>query len=198
MAELLDGEVMIIEINVADQLSPMLQRMIEHNPAYIRHLGKSLGYLYQKETKQEIATGEPGGYEYPERIPYSMRKALSRSARQNWYGRMAQAIGYAYDNGSVLIGWTSSTAAYYGRLQEYGFTKDVTDTMRKHFAAAGYPLSADKQVLDTPPRPVFEPVNRVLEPKIVPYVEEKLNAYMNENVDFGVAKERRVYKVYNL
>ncbi len=185
-----------IQINVSDEISPMLLRMLEHNKAYMRHVTKSLGYMFQKETKAGVSSGSPGGETFPERLPYKLRKAVGK-AGFGWYGKMVRAIGYAYNanSGTVDIGWTSSTAAMYGRIQEFGVTKDVTPNMRKHWAAAGYPLSPFTQELEVPARPVFDPMAAKLEPEIPSYVEKKLESYMTENVEYG-KKNRRTYKVY--
>lgn len=189
---------MMIEIDVSDEITPFIQRALEHNESYMRHITKSLGYMYQKETKDTIKFGAPNGEAYPKRIPYKIRKALDDRASRVWYGRLRSAIGYEYlGNGSVAIGWTSYTASKYGHLQERGFTRNITPAMRGKWASAGYPLPASKTELNIPARPVFEPMSRQIRPKIVPYVEEKLINYMNENVVYGKKKnERRVYKVY--
>lgn len=188
----------MIEIDVSDEITPFLQRALSHNETYMRHITKSLGYMYQKETKKTIQYGAPNGETYPARVPYKLRKALNDQASRVWYGRLRQAIGYEYlGNGSVAIGWTSPTASRYGHLQEQGYTRNITPIMRRKWASAGYPLSPNKTELRTPARPVFEPMSKQIRPKIVPYVEDKIIRYMNENIAYGKKKnERRVYKVY--
>jgi len=187
---------MKIEIDVSDEISPMVQRMLEHNPSYMRHVSKSLGWWFQKNTKTGVKRGAPGGVPFKERIPLRVRKAVGASAASSWYGRMKNAIGYSYDGkGTVSIGWTSATAAAYGKIQEYGFERNVTSSMRAHWAAAGYPLSIGKKFLSVPARPIFEPMARELRPQIGSYVENKLQSYIKENVTFG-KKNRRIYKVY--
>ena len=187
---------MIIEINVADEISPAIKRIIDHNPSYLRKLSKSLGWWFSQNTKKEILSGNPGGERYQERLPLDVRRKVGRGqGAKEWYGKMRRAIGYQYRNGAVVIGWTSNTAAYYGRIQEFGYKRQVTEAIRKRWAAAGYPLSKNKSELVIPKRPVFDPVTAKLESKVAPYAEEKINAYLTENVEFG-KKNRRRYVVY--
>lgn len=187
---------MIIEIDVTDEFSPAVQRALEHNDAYLRHVAKSVGWFFQKETKKRIREGMPSD-QYEERMPYSIRKKLSPKAPRMWYGKLANAIGYEYaGNGRVLIGWTSPSAARYGHLQEQGFQRHVTSAVRAFFAAkANIHLGPNKTVLDIPDRPVFTPMTKVMRPKIPPYVEAKVNSYLEENATFG-KRNRRKYKVY--
>lgn len=189
---------MIIEINVSDEINPAIKRLLNHSKGYLKHVTKSLGYMYQDETKKAVGRGAPNGETYPKRIDYKIRKALSPSAREEWYGLLRQAIGYEYlGHGSVAIGWTSPTATKYGHLQERGFSRNITSAVRRKWASVGYPLPASKTQFNIPARPVFTPMARQIRPQIVPYVEDKVLRYMNENVEYGKKKnERRVYKVY--
>ena len=188
----------MIEIDVSDEINPFLKNTLNQSETYTRRIAKSLGYMYQKETKDTIKYGAPNGEQYPKRVPFKLRKALNEYAPRVWYGRLRRAIGYEYlGNGSVAIGWTSATASKYGHLQEQGYTRNITSAMRKKWASAGYPLAPNKTELKTPPRPVFEPMSRQIKPKIAPYVEDKIIRYMNNAVEYGKKKnERRVYKVY--
>ena len=186
----------IVEIDVTDEIEPLLERMAGKNQKAIKSAAKSLGYFLQKEIKQAIRSGSPGGSSFEERVPYDIRKALGDgSAARRWYGRMVNAIGYQYDNGVLRIGWTSRTAAMYGRKQEFGFRTRVTEEIRRHFAKAGYPLNENTQYIKLPARPVFDPMESELNPQIAPYVQERLDQYAAENVQFA-KKSRRKYKVY--
>ena len=188
---------MIINIDVQDSISPALLHMLEHNESYLRHVTKSVGWYAQKEIKAGVASGSPNGSTFVERIPFKIRKALSQSAKENWYGSMVRAIGYSYEGGAVNVGWTSKSAAAYGKIQEYGHERQVTSNMRKYWASKGIYLSRLTTVLNVPARPIFEPMSVKLEKEIPPYVEEKLKSYMQENIDFGVHNvKRRKYKVY--
>lgn len=189
---------MMIEIDVSDEINPAFKQALANDKKFMRRVTKSLGFMFQKETKNTIQYGAPNGERYPARIPYKIRKALDDQASRVWYGRLRKAIGYEYlGNGSVAIGWTSATASRYGHLQEQGFTRNITSSVRRKWASAGYPLPANKTELKIPARPVFEPMTRQIRPKIVPYIEDKVLSYMNENIAYGKKKnERRVYKVY--
>ena len=95
----------------------------------------------------------------------------------------------------MRIGWTSRTAATYGRKQEEGYETPVTSAVRKRYREAGFKLSKNTKYLETPARPVFEPMAGVLQPQIAPYVQMKLYDYAEENVTYS-KKARRKYKVY--
>lgn len=188
---------MVIDIDVRDSIEPTLVKLLQTNAKYLRAVSKSVGWFVQKETKAGIKSGAPGGQPFEERIPYKIRKALSETAKHAWYGAMVNAVGYEYSNGSVNIGWTSKAAAAYGKIQEYGMLREVTSNMRKYWAAVGYPLSKNTEVLNVPERPVFEPMANVVEKQIPSYVEDKLNSYLQETADFGEKQvKRRKYKVY--
>lgn len=189
---------MMIEIDVSDEINPAIQQALNSKSSFLRKITKSLGYMFQKETKKGVKSGAPNGERYPKRVPYKLRKALDEHAQEGWYGALQRAIGYEYlGNGSVAIGWTSATASRYGHLQEQGYSRNITSLMRKKWASAGYPLAFNKKVLKTPARPVFEPMSQKIKPMIVPYLEEKVSRYIEGNVEWGKKKnERRVYKVY--
>ena len=185
-----------IEIDVTDEIGPFLERMAANHKRSLKSIAKSLGWFLQKEIKKGVRSGSPAGSTFTERRPYGVRAALGGgSAAKQWYGRMTQAIGYQYDDGVLRIGWTSRTAATYGRKQEEGFETKVTAAVRKRYQAAGLRIGRDKKYLITPERPFFEPMAGVLQPQIAPYVEQKLFDYVEENVAFS-KKARRKYKVY--
>ena len=186
----------LLEINVTDEIAPLLERMAAHNKGFLKSAAKSLGYFVQKEIKQEVKTGAPGGANFVERRPHRIRAALQGgSAARQWYGKMLRAIGYQYDGGIVRIGWTSRTSATYGRRQEEGFETPVTSSVRKRYREAGLSIGKNKKYLVTPARPVFEPMAGVLQPQIAPYVQMKLYDYAEENATYS-KKARRKYKVY--
>ncbi len=186
----------MIEISVTDEIEPFLARTLKHNEAYLRHVSKSLGYFIQKRVKEGMISGSPGGESFAERIPWSVRQAVQGgNAARSWYGKMRNAVVYQYENGVVRVGWGSVTAASYGEKQESGYATAVTGAVRAKWAKAGRPLKRDTTELETPARPVFEPMANLLYPEFVPYIEEKLKSYMQENVSYS-KKSRRKYKVY--
>lgn len=185
-----------LEIDVTDEIQPLLERMLAHNKSFLKSAAKSLGYFMQKEIKEETKTGAPGGANFVQRRPHKFRAALQGgSAARQWYGKMLRAIGYQYADGVVRIGWTSRTAAMYGRKQEEGYETPVTSAVRKRYREAGFSISNKTKYLITPARPVFEPMAGVLQPQIAPYVQMKLYDYAEENVTYS-KKARRKYKVY--
>ena len=186
----------LLEIDVTDEVGPLLERMTGRNSKFLRSVAKSLGYFMQKEIKQEVKTGAPGGANFVARRPYEFRKKLQGgSAARKWYGEMLRAIGYQYVDGVVRIGWTSRSSAMYGRMQEEGYETPVTPAVRKRYRQAGFGIRKDTKYLVTSARPVFEPMAGVLQPQIAPYVQMKLYDYTEENVTYS-KKARRKYKVY--
>lgn len=186
---------MILEIDVTDEISPMFKYFMENNPRYFRALGKSVGWWYQKQIKTELLQGHAGNVNFKERWPLELRRKLDPKAPRTWYGKMRQAIGYEYDNGVVKIGWTSYTASRYGDLQEYGFSKAVTEKMRNFFRSRGIDLSNHIRELNIPERPIYKPIADEMFPNVAPYIEQKMNKYIERGIVSGV-KNRRKYKVY--
>lgn len=186
----------LIVIDITDEIGPLLERMAAHTKPFIGRAAKSLGYMMQKEIKEGIKSGAPGGDRFESRIAHKVRAAVQGGkAARTWYGRMRQAIGYQYEDGTLKIGWTSRTAAAYGEKQEFGYRTEVTKAIRKRWGEAGYPLTKDKKTMDLPERPIFEPMAGELGPKIGPFFEEKIRSYVEESVTFS-KKARRKYKVY--
>jgi hypothetical protein len=196
---------MIIEIDLKDSISPALQHALETNEKWLRWASKSVGWYTQKRIKEEVATGSPGGEDYEERLPRGARKALSATAPRMWYGKLRNAIGYEYDNGVVRIGWTSRSSSVEGKKQEEGFRREVTPSLRAWWAKSAaasngklFNLSSKKQEIDIPARPVFDPLQKRLEAELGPYVEAKVQKYIQENKDYGNKNSvKRKYKVFD-
>ena len=164
-----------IEINVSDEIKPLLERLGKRSKRSIKSASKSLGWFIQSEIKEGIRSGHPGGEQFKERIPLEVRQKLGKgSAASEWYGQMVNAIGYQYNEGILRIGWASKTSSVYGNKQEFGYRTKVTDAIRKHYAEAGVPLNKEKQYLELPDRPFFEPMADELRPKVAPYIQTKL------------------------
>lgn len=215
----------LIEISVADELSPAIKRMLEHNKVYLRHVTKSLGWYIQKEMKDAVRKGKLKGTtegwskEWFTHGEIGPRKELQGGKASTYlYGQMLRAIGYQYmpDSFSTLIGWTSKTSAMYGRLNEEGGEQQVTSLIRKRYYEAYkreikkygaktvlnhddkrfiYPLKKDTTTLHTPARPIFAPMFDSMQHDFGPYIEKKIAEYMAENVEFG-KKNKRTYIVY--
>lgn len=182
----------VITIGVQDGISPFLQEWLRNNPRFLRSTTKSAGWYVQKGIKKSVPQISPG---WKERIPYKVRKKLVPSAPKTWLGRMRRAIGYQYlENGSVAIGWTSSTAAY-GRVFEQGATRAVTAATRRRWGRAGVPLKWSTVELHNPARPLYEPAMQIVTPGIVPHIENKVADYI-KNGGFTKKVTRRKYKVY--
>lgn len=111
-------------------------------------------------------------------------------------GKMFRAVGYQYDarSQSVKVGWLSSSAKRLGEQIERGYTKQITEPMRRTLFAGGFQLAKGKTSFRIKPRKTFGPMRTALQPKLVPYLESKIGEYaLGKNTQF--ASSRRAYKV---
>ena len=109
---------------------------------------------------------------------------------------MYRAVGYQYDakSQSVKVGWLSSSAKRLGDQIERGYTKQITEPMRKTLFAGGFQLAKGKSEFRIKPRKTFGPMRIALQPKLVPYLESKIGEYaLGKSTQF--ASSRRAYKV---
>jgi len=179
-----------LEVNVDDQMTPYLRNMAANNPIWMRKATKSLGWWMQSEIKKGIRSRAPAGQSYEKTIP-ALRSSLERKTRFPLLGKLVNAVGYQYNSGNLLIGWLSRNAVFLGSIQEKGKRIAVSKQMRRWFFAKGVGISGD--AVDIPARPTFAPMFKALEPKAVPYLEEKMIGYWLNPPDRASA--RRKYKV---
>lgn len=196
----------MIALEVKDEITPMISLWLSTNPKFIRSLTKSVGWYVQKNIKQLV--NDPSfNSRWPARMPYEKRRKLAARFRKRtskqWMGRLKKAIGYGYDSASssTMIGWTSSASAYDGDRFEKGVKYRITPTLRRYFALKGMVLSKDKPYIDVPARPLFEPAMKVIQPKLKPYIEEKVSGYIrNGGFQRNPAKKNHLaggkYKVF--
>ena len=169
-----------------------------------RRAMKSLGFMMQKEIKAGIKSGAPGGKKYKKLMPDNYRTVLDIGVRgigqeqqHDFMGNIAKAVGYQYKDDILNVGWLSPSAVRFGSIQELGDIKIVTQKMRDYFFMVGVPLSPSTTVLHIPARPTYEPMKKVLEPKMSPYLEQKILEYMSGNMETTKeSKRRRKYVVY--
>lgn len=188
---------MYFKITLEDNITPQIKRWLQDNPRFIRSVLKSTGYMVQKQLKKDIR-GDFPGQNWKERWPLAERQKLVKTAPEEWYGKLRNALGYAYNasNNSVSVGWTSRTAAYEGNRQEFGYTKLVTPGMRRDFHRKGIHLRPTTETLTTPARPFVEESYMSIAPAIPGYVRQRVQEYM-ENGGFDKKKGKgRKYTVY--
>lgn len=212
-------------IVIQDNATPFLRYMIAMNPQWMDKALKSLGYYMQKQIKSGIKAKSPGGQEFASFMDPRVRAQLEgRTDRpmvdiishhqKGWkrkyakdaagksiiyppFGKLQKAIGYQYDADAMklTVGYLSKSAVRMGTMMENGYTKPVTDAVRKFFWSHGVPISPSKTTIKVPPRPVMEPMRKVLMPQMVPYLESKLVSYWAGNTSFSPSATRK-YKVY--
>lgn len=187
----------MIKLDVRDAISPKIENWLRDNPKYIRSLTKSIGWFVQKEIKRlSNDTAVTSGWR--ERMPLKLRRKLADRAPKQWLGKLKKAIGYSYQqsDGSVVIGWTSRTSAMYGKWQEEGAEKPVTDAVRRRFAAREVPLGAGKKTLKLPQRPLYSPAMRIINPKLKAFVDEKVSKWIKNGGFTRNSVPTRKYEVF--
>lgn len=172
------------DLLIIDGATPWLEYMATTKPDWMRKALKSFGYYSQQQIKAGIRRGAPGGQGYAEFMPPDMRARIeavfgnSPKKRYGPLGKLVNAVGYEYDaaNTLVRVGWLSASAVKLGEKIEQGFSKTVTDKMRKYFWAAGVPLSAKKEI-NVAARHTFGPMQSILAPKASAHIEDKILEY---------------------
>jgi len=179
----------MVEIDITDGMTTYLKGMAATKPDWFRKATKSLGWFMQSEIKKGIRSGAPGGSAYAP-IPLELRQKLEpgHKGRFKLLGKLVNAVGYQYQSGNLLVGWLSNSAVRFGTMQELGATKAVTDSMKKWFWAHGVPIK--KTAVNIPERQTFGPMQKVLEPKAVPYLEQKILYYWANPPNFASARRR--------
>jgi hypothetical protein len=154
-----------------------------------------------KATREGIRSGSPDGLPWQQRSERPLRKDLSsifvdggRNAKGHrlpghlingyapnaWFGKLPNALGYEYEEpGRVKIGWRSTTADREATNLENGQTHPVTAKNRIYWGLRGHPLKWDRQQINLPKRPIFEPMWKKLQPEIPQFIESKLTDYLS-------------------
>lgn len=196
---------MQLQITYEDMATPYLKQLVANNPKWIASALKSAAWKSQKVIKSGIQSGAPGGQAYAPMMPDKMRRALdialgnTGKTRYSPMGRLQRAVGYdssRANQGSVTVGWLSHSAVYLGSKQQEGFSTEVTDKLRRAFAAAGIKLSADKNQLHTASRPTFPPVLPDVSAVAAQAMQDKLLSYIMGNTQRSAVSSGRTYKVY--
>lgn len=194
---------MAFEIDIIDEATGYLQGLANKFPVFWQRSLKSLGWMMQKEIKAGIQSGAPGGQPYDKKMPVAKRQLLDTIFRHKaqraypLFGKLRTAVGYdksKVDQGWITVGWLSRSAVYYGSKMEKGVFYNVTRKMRYAFKMGG--LNVRKEEIIVPKRETFGPMRQVLEPRVVPYLIEKMAALINDPNLRGEASTKRVYRVY--
>lgn len=161
-------------VEVKDSMTPFMKWFQTNEKAVFRRATKSLGWFVQQKIKQGIRSGSPGGVTYKP-IPQGFRRLITgKSGRTSFrvLGKLVNAVGYQYENGNVKVGWLSPSAVFFGSISEKGKTVPISDKMRRMFFA--HDIYVQKADINIPARPTFDPMFKVIEPLVVPYMEDKL------------------------
>jgi hypothetical protein len=190
----------MLTVDVLDEADSILSYLAAEYPNLIRKAVKSTGWMMQKQIKVGILSGAPGGSPYAPLIPPPFRPRLdeltSGHAKPDYklLGQLAQAVGYQYKDGVLLVGWLSDSAILIGTMEEEGAVKPFNTQMRQQFLEAGLHPSKNKTEVVIPKRPTIGPMFRILAPQITPYIADKLDEYETKGLP-DVAKNPRKYRV---
>lgn len=186
-------------VYIIDSATPFLQGLADTKPEWMRKALKSVGWMMQQEIKRGIRSGAPGGKKYVEGMSTARRREIDdqKDGPKKSYrtlGKLVNAVGYQYKPTAqeVTVGWLSSSAVRLGTWQEKGVKEPVNMGMRRLFLSAGVGLT--KSMIEIPARPTFDPMAEYLEPKITPYLEEKIASYVN-GFSPPASTNRRKYRV---
>lgn len=174
-------------------------RSLSH-PEWAPKIVKSVAYMLQSNMKKLAKSGKaPDGSAYGsyKRMSETLRARLeNRPVRSDNgpLGRLVNAIGYESDGDDVVLGWLSKWGAKHGDDLQKGFTRDVTDSVRKKFAAAGLRPPSSRIVVR--PYNFIHPAYQQFESKIAPHINKKLLSYLKSGAPTD-KKGRRKYKVYS-
>jgi hypothetical protein len=190
----------VLTVDVLDEADPILAYLAAEYPNLISKAAKSTGYMMQKQIKAGILSGAPGGVPYAPLIPPPFRPRLdeltSGHTKPDYklLGALAQATGYQYKDGVLLVGWLSDSAVKIGVMEEEGAVKPFNTQMRQQFLEAGLHPSKNKTEVVIPKRATYAPMFRILAPQITPYIAEKLDEYETKGLP-DVTKNKRKYSV---
>lgn len=188
---------MPVHVEITDSASPWVEWAAKEFPKFTASALKSTGWMMQKEIKKGITSKAPGGKAYLPTMPAKKRKlfeqAFGRVAKGQYpvMGKLKQAIGYEFNKKrmEVTVGWLSISAVQLGKKLEEGFRTPVSDRTRRALARVG--IFARSDTWDVPPRPTIGPMFDYLEPRIHPYLEEKIWSKVEGQGQSGTARNPR-------
>ena len=190
----------MMQVDVVDNAGPWLQWVLDTHAEWQRKAVKSTAWYAQQEIKKGIKSGAPGGRKYAEIMDpnrshdimaarkigaVKARKLSKRGARhaarrgrRGALGRLASAVRYEYNNGSVPIGWLAEWAVRMGTRAEMGAREAVTQKMRGLFSGGAEGIKKSTTQINIPARPTFDPMFIFLAPKLGPYFVGKVEEYL--------------------
>ena len=190
-----------VDFLMIDGATPWLEYMATTKPDWMRKALKSFGWYSQQQIKAGIKSRAPGGRAYADFMPPDMRARLEAvfgnrpKKRYGPLGKLVNAVGYQFDAGKqiVRVGWLSDSAVRLGENIEQGYSRAITDKMRKYFWAAGVQLST-KSEISVAARHTFGPMQAILAPKAAAHIEDKILEYARAGVP-PTRKKTRKYRV---
>lgn len=199
---------------IKDTASPLIARILQEKPAWIRKALKSAGYMMMREIQAGMNSGAPGGQPYPKFFDYKIRRAFESAAshtrtnrKYKPLGKLDKSIKYKYfgeaaggGKAYVLVGYASASGMKMGRMMEDGFSRTVTERMAGAFNEAfrklGYPTRVKAgKVINVPARKTIGPMRQALSPVVIPWMEARLLQYMQEGGFEAGARTNRSYKI---
>ena len=207
------GQHKLLEV-VKDTASPLIARLLQEKPAWIRKALKSAGYIMMRDIQSGMNSGAPGGQAYPKFFNYKIRRAFESAAshmrtnrKYKPLGKLDRSIKYRYfgeaaggGKAYVLVGFTSASGVKLGRMMEDGFQRTVTEKMAGAFNEAfkklGYPTRMRPgKTINVPARKTIGPMRQAMSPWVTQFIESKLEQYMREGGFESKMGTNRSYKI---
>jgi len=202
-----------MSISIRDEASPLLQMMIDKYPDATRGALKSVGYWAMKQIQGGISSQAPGGEQYAKFYPQPLRRALDQildgRGKSNYppLGKLQRAIKYNYLNSNsrgmtVVVGWTSGSSINLGEKQQEGFSRPMTEAMRRAFDASFAKLGLKIRIaksttqISTPARPTISPMSGIIDAQAPAKFEGLFKQYiLSGPVTRSASGNKRQYKV---
>ncbi|MBQ8691278.1 MAG: hypothetical protein IJ516_05590 [Phascolarctobacterium sp.] len=188
----------IAKVALQDGLTPFTRNWIANNPRMFRSLMKSAGWFVQKELKKASRGNVGSSASWKERWPLERRRIIDPEAPRLWYGKLRNALGYAYDKNekAVNLGWTSKTSAMYGRMQEEGYRRVVTPFIRRFFGKRGIYFRRTTKFLEIPARPFIDEKMDEIRNDVSTFVNNRVEQYIENGGFMKKIGKGRKYTVY--
>jgi len=174
---------------INDTVTPAMAMLARTFPAELNKALASLGWILRKKVREAMRAGGPPGTNWPKSAGIGKlqkrgdRAWRTRASNPNTghFGHLYMAVGYMREKSlqRVRVGFLSKESARYAVWVQQGFKTGVTARMRGLFSARGLKIGK-KTSIETPARPLVEPVFRAVEDQIAPYIEAKIASYLVE------------------
>lgn len=173
-------------LRVEDTASPMLEHLAQAWPHEFNRALRHVGWRIQRDIKDSIYVGGVPGETWLPLTGFQQHRIFDQAEgrpvlpRPHHFGGLINAVAYRHnpDRMAVTIGWTSPHSASLAQLLQEGFTVQVSDKMRRKFAAAGRPLRKDRSTIRVPGRELIRPLFMAVKSEIPQWLEQRIQGHL--------------------